>query len=178
MGTVAAATCSVKDLKVALEKGEPCQVIDVRESAEYSAEHMEPSNPIPLSSLKSQLEKISRSAKTYILCRSGKRAGMAAELLAKEGFQKLTVVSGGILAWKAAGYPVKEAKCSVWPIERQVKLTAGILVTLGSILAFFSSPLWAILPAVMGFGLTFVAITDNCMMGLLLMRMPWNKPKQ
>ena len=130
MGTVAATTCSVKDLKVALEKGEPCQVIDVRESAEYSAAHMEPSNLSPLSNLNNQLEKISKSTKTYILCRSGKRAGIAAELLAKEGFQKLIVVNGGMLAWKAAVYPVKEAGGSVWQIERQVKLTARILVTI------------------------------------------------
>lgn len=178
MGTATATTCSVRDLKEALEKGESCQVIDVREAAEYSADHMEPSDLVPLSGLKSELGKISKSKKIYVLCRSGKRAGMAAEILVKNGFHDLTVVSGGMLAWKAAGYPVKTADNAVWPIERQVKLTAGLLVTLGSGLALFNSPRWAILSAIIGLGLTYVAFTDNCLMGLLLMRMPWNKPKQ
>ena len=177
MGSYKASTCSVAELKRAVEVGESCQIVDVREFSEYSAEHMKPSVSLPLSNLRNQVEKISKSEKTYILCKSGKRAAMAADLLADSGFRNLYVVSGGITAWRTAGYPVSESAKSIWPIERQVKLVAGVLVAGGSFLALAGNSGGLALTALVGLGLIFVAISDSCLLGFFLMQMPWNRKK-
>ena len=41
-----------------------------------------------------------------VMCASGARASRAAGLLRKAGYEKATVVSGGMKAWREAGLPV------------------------------------------------------------------------
>ena len=43
----------------------------------------------------------------FLFCRSGNRSMRVAEALAEHGFQNLTNVTGGILAWQAEGLPLK-----------------------------------------------------------------------
>lgn len=45
----------------------------------------------------------------FLFCRSGNRSMRVAEALAEQGFQNLTNVTGGILAWQAAGLPLKNS---------------------------------------------------------------------
>jgi hypothetical protein len=48
-------------------------------------------------------------------------------------------------------------------------------VLTGALLGIFVHPYGAILAALVGGGLTLAAITDSCMMGTLLAKMPWNQ---
>ena len=41
------------------------------------------------------------------MCRSGTRSAQAAVLLGKAGFGAVANLAGGMLRWRAAGYPVK-----------------------------------------------------------------------
>ena len=74
-------------------------VLDVRTSKEFKCPgHIKSSIMIPLGELENNLEKIDKSKKILILCRSGIRATMAATILLKHGFNKdLAVIEGGIL---------------------------------------------------------------------------------
>jgi hypothetical protein len=62
-------------------------------------------------------------------------------------------------------------------LERQVRIAAGFLVLAGSALAYFVSPYWIALSALVGAGLVFAGITDTCGMAMLLARLPWNQVK-
>jgi hypothetical protein len=83
-------------------------------------------------------------------------------------------VEGGTDAWVAAGLPVVEGKGSI-SIERQVRIAAGSLVVLGIVLSLLAHPLFIGLSAFVGCGLVFAGITDTCMMGMMLAKMPWNR---
>jgi hypothetical protein len=84
------------------------------------------------------------------------------------------VLDGGIKAWLAAGYPVRRIRARV-SLERQVRMAAGAIVAAGSIAALTVSPLWALMPALVGSGLVFSGVTDTCGMGMLLARLPYNR---
>jgi hypothetical protein len=60
-------------------------------------------------------------------------------------------------------------------LERQVRIAAGSLVVLGTVLGAFVHPAFLGLPAFVGAGLIFAGVTDTCGMGMLLARMPWNR---
>lgn len=60
------------------------------------------------------------------------------------------------------------------PIHCQVQAIVGTLVVVGSVLSFWN-PLWAWLGVVMGAGLLYSGLTDSCILGMLLARMPWNQ---
>ena len=83
-------------------------VIDVREPDEYAVAHIA---GVPLMAL-SQFDPSAVAPpenKTLIIhCRSGRRCGLASEQLIAAGYKgKIFRMSGGLLAWTAAGLPVE-----------------------------------------------------------------------
>lgn len=91
-----------------------------------------------------------------------------------EADNPLLVIEGGIQALKQAGCSLSKGKSGVMPLERQVRIAAGVLVLLGVLLGTFLNAGFYGLSAFVGAGLIFAGITDTCAMGMLLARMPWN----
>ena len=108
------------------------------------------------------------------LCRSGIRGQQACEKFQTAGFSNVVNLEGGTLACIEAGLPVVRGKKAI-SLERQVRIAAGLLVVLGSLLGWFVHPAFIGLPAFVGAGLVFAGITDTCAMGMILARMPWNR---
>ncbi len=46
-----------------------------------------------------------RDADVVLVCRSGQRSGLAAEMLARHGFDRALNLVGGMQAWARAGLP-------------------------------------------------------------------------
>jgi rhodanese-related sulfurtransferase len=110
----------------------------------------------------------------YVICRSGSRGQQACEKFLAAGYTNVVNVEGGTQAWDQAGLPIVRGKKAI-SLERQVRIAAGSLVLIGSVLGAFVSPYWIGLVAFVGAGLAFSGITDTCGMGMLLSRMPWNQ---
>ncbi len=77
-------------------------------------------------------------------------------------------------AWVAAGGPVERAGKARWSLERQVRLVAGALV-LVAVLASIAVPELRFVAGAVGAGLVLAALTDSCVMGMLLARLPYNR---
>jgi len=158
-----------------LRDGDVCQVVDVREYSEFDHEHIDGARLVPMSVFDKHIDEIDAAKPTYLMCRTGNRAGQAAEKLSARGFTDVYVVEGGMVAWAAAGLPVIRGESKVWSLERQVRFTAGTIVVVGVALGFALSPYLFLISALIGAGLMFSAATDTCAMGMMLARMPWNK---
>ncbi len=113
-------------------------------------------------------------APVFLVCGSGMRAQKAVAQLAESISNPLVVVTGGVNAMKAAGIPLLQGESSIISLERQVRIAAGALVLLGVIVGAFVTPLGYGLSASVGAGLMFAGVVDNCVMGMLIARMPWN----
>lgn len=167
-------TCSPAETKQRHDAG-AAHLIDVRTPAEHRALHAQGVTLIPLDQFDPAAVKASIPAgKTiHLLCKSGGRAKMAAQKLADAGCP-CVVVEGGTEAWAAANLPVNRGKAAM-SLERQVRIAAGLLVLIGVVLGFTVHPNWFYLSGFVGAGLTFAGITDTCMMGMLIAKMPWNR---
>ncbi len=85
-------------------------LIDVCEPAEFAAGHAAGARNIPLGSLGGAKELPSNKALPLLLmCASGARAGRAASMLKRAGYERALVVSGGNAAWREAGLPVEKS---------------------------------------------------------------------
>jgi glyoxylase-like metal-dependent hydrolase (beta-lactamase superfamily II)/rhodanese-related sulfurtransferase len=150
-------------------------VVDVRSGVEFDAEHVPGSVHVPLADVVARADEVRAApAPRLLLCRTGARAAVAQERLAAAGLGALSVVEGGIEAYRAAGGLVEAGPRRV-SLERQVRIAAGVLVVAGAALAAFVDPLFLVVPAFVGAGQVFAGVTDRCGMGLLLARMPWNR---
>jgi len=153
--------------------------LDVRTPAEFEDAHIDGALLHPVTELRPNDVQTALEGKTccVVVCGSGGRATKAAEQLAAANIPGLRVLEGGMKAWRAQGLPVIEGKKTI-SIERQVRIGAGSLVLVGSVLALLAHPGWIGLSAFVGAGLIFAGVTDTCGMALVLARMPWNaKPK-
>ena len=110
-----------------------------------------------------------------MVCQSGSRARRAEDTLKAAGMPNLHVLEGGMNAWRSGGHRVRERRPR-WTLERQVRLVAGGLVASGALLALAVQPWFALLPALVGSGLVFASVTDTCALGMLLSRLPYNRP--
>jgi hypothetical protein len=81
------------------------------------------------------------------------------------------------MACVQAGLPLVRGKKAI-SLERQVRITAGTLVLLGTVLGWLVHPAFIGLSAFVGGGLVFAGITDTCGMGMILAVMPWNQVKE
>jgi sulfur dioxygenase len=150
------------------------EILDVRRPDEYKAVRAIPSVNIPLDSLASQVDRLTGDTKWIVSCRSGARATTAAGMLLAAGLQNFCVAKESLNGWVKNNYPVIREKVPM-SIERQVRAVTGALVAFGVLLAIFVSKWLLILPLFVGCGLIFAGLTDSCMMGEMLMRLPYNK---
>lgn len=150
-------------------------IIDVREFPEFASGHIEGSISLPLGRLATAAASWDRAMPLTLVCKSGKRSHTARLQLMNMGFTSLNVIEGGIDSWRQAGKPLQYAAKQPWSLERQVRIAAGSLVLLTLALAHFVSPWFLIGTTFIGAGLTFAGISDICLMGTLLGRLPWNR---
>ncbi len=156
------------------------QLIDVRTPGEYAAMHPAGARSMPLdrldpSMLASPEGDGSAGSSIYLICGSGGRSAKACEQLSQAGVGNVFSVAGGTTAWEQAGLPVVRGAGGAISLDRQVRIIAGGLVVIGVVLGWLIHPGLSGLAGVVGAGLVFAGVTDTCGMGVLLLRMPWNR---
>lgn len=162
-------------LKQKLDQGS-IVLVDVREPGEYKGERIAGSVNVPLSGFQaSQLPTVAAGQTLILSCQSGNRSGQAAKKLLDVGYDSVTHLAGGLIAWKAEGYPVQTSQGAPLPMMRQVQITAGSLVVIGTVLGAFVSPWWLLLSGFVGSGLVFAGLSGTCGLAMLLAKMPWNQ---
>jgi hydroxyacylglutathione hydrolase len=82
-------------------------VLDVREADEFAAAHIPGSLHIPYGELPARLAELPKDRAIATICSGGKRSGLAASILQREGFEQvLHVAAGGVGSWRQSGHPV------------------------------------------------------------------------
>jgi rhodanese-related sulfurtransferase len=99
----------VYDLKERLDWGEPAlSIVDIRDRGEFNQSHITGAISIPASRLVSEASKyfeIDRDI--YIYGNTDDEATAVAEQLKASGFSQVSILRGGVAAWKAAGFPIE-----------------------------------------------------------------------
>ncbi|MCK5263679.1 MAG: VTT domain-containing protein [Gammaproteobacteria bacterium] len=102
---------SVRELKERMDSGEDVLVLDVRTAEDYVGEqhHIKDSLLIPLEELEASMRELDGylDAPIVIICRTHRKSGKAAELLAQHGFSDVHVARMGMTDWNKKGYPVE-----------------------------------------------------------------------
>ncbi len=166
---------SPKDSLSLAQKNQQIKLLDVRSFLEFSQVHIKDSINVPIDMLPAKVIDLSKSGQSYIvLCRTGNRSPMAADMLIQSGIHGVKVMQGGMTRWQKEGLPAIKGVGGV-SLERQVRLIAGSLVLLGIVLSWFMHWAYIFIALFVSCGLIFAGATDNCLMGMLLMKLPYNK---
>jgi rhodanese-related sulfurtransferase/glyoxylase-like metal-dependent hydrolase (beta-lactamase superfamily II) len=98
----------VEELAERLAGDDGVLVLDVRDEEEFERAHIPGSVHIPYARLLERLDELPRDRTIAAACSGGKRSGLAASLLQREGYDSVIhVAHGGIGTWQRRGHPVK-----------------------------------------------------------------------
>ena len=151
--------------------------IDVRTPQEFEGVHIAGARNIPLPDLHTYMDElkiISQERSIMLVCRTQNRVKIAYEYLTNNGLTNCEILEGGITAWVDEGKPVIKGQQRI-SLEGQVRAIAGGLILIGVGLGFTVHSGFFLLPAIVGAGLLHAGLTDSCLMGMLLSRLPINR---
>ena len=105
----------VYDLKSRLDWGEPAlTIIDIRDRALFNESHIMGAISMPMVEL---LERVQAALEydrdIYLYSHTDEEATTAAQTLRDAGYQKVSVLRGGVAAWKAANFQVETGMSAV-----------------------------------------------------------------
>jgi rhodanese-related sulfurtransferase len=100
------AQIEAKDLREQLRKDKRVQMIDVRTAGEFAQGHIKGARSIPIHKLRSELRnlRLDPNRPVIAICQTAHRSVPAVRLLRRQGYN-VQQLSGGMNAWRAAGYP-------------------------------------------------------------------------
>jgi len=150
-------------------------LIDVREADEFAREHIPGAVSMPLSRVEAADLKLEAGLTAVFHCKSGMRTEANCMKLAERVDGEAMILEGGLDAWRKAGLPVADNSKAPLPMNRQVQITAGLLVLTGVALGALVHPAGYALSGFVGAGQTFAGVSGWCGMANLLAAMPWNK---
>lgn len=76
------------------------QFIDVRTPGEFKGRSIKGFKNIPLNQLPAKASSLAKDKEVIVICQSGMRSKNACKVLKKQGFTKITNVTGGMSAWR------------------------------------------------------------------------------
>jgi rhodanese-related sulfurtransferase len=166
-----ASNLTAQGLHRRLSGGSPPGILDVRSAAEFATGHIPGAVNIPMEQVETRLADVP-TGPLIVVCESGKRAEIVVGWLGDES--RLRLLDGGTKAWRDGGYPLVTCAPCRWALERQVRLIAGLLVLVATVLSVLVNVRWVYLAMLVGAGLTFAGASNICAMAILLAKMPWN----
>ena len=100
-------------LAARLEADDELVVLDVRDASEFASGHIPEAVHMPYGEIGERAGELSVERPIATVCSGGKRSGLAASLLQREGFkQVIHVGKGGVGTWKRAGHPIDTGEAS------------------------------------------------------------------
>jgi hydroxyacylglutathione hydrolase len=101
------ATITVQNLCQKLDRGAEAWILDVRSAEELETEgQIEGAQHIHITQLQGSLEHVPTDRPIHIFCGSGLRSMTAASILKRQGWDRVTVVLGGIAGWNSMTCPI------------------------------------------------------------------------
>jgi rhodanese-related sulfurtransferase len=85
-------------------------LVDVREPWEFAEVRAEDVALLPLSSMPDRIAELPADRELLFICRSGARSGQVTAYLQAQGRADVANVIGGMIAWEAAGLPVRRGE--------------------------------------------------------------------
>jgi rhodanese-related sulfurtransferase len=82
-------------------------ILDVRTVEEWEEFHIPGAVLIPLDELPQRVREVPSDLEVVVVCRSGNRSAVGRDILKQAGFANVTSMAGGVVSWKAAGFPVE-----------------------------------------------------------------------
>lgn len=100
---------TVGEVKKRLDLGEAVHFLDVREDVEFATDHAKGAQHLGKGIIERDIETVipDKEAPIILYCGGGFRSVLVADTLQQMGYRRVISMTGGIRAWREAGYPLE-----------------------------------------------------------------------
>lgn len=86
-------------------------VVDIRDPVAFEKGHIVHALNLPFAELNAQINRLNQyqNRPVILVDQTGERSAKALQVLSKKGFKRLSLLSGGINAWRQANLPLSQA---------------------------------------------------------------------
>jgi len=154
------------------EADEAPVIIDVREPAEFRELHLDDAVNIPSSRYQVADFEPFRRRTIRLICNSGRRARLVKAELDAAAFPRVEICAVQMQSYGEGGAIGVEGS---WTLDRQLRLTLGVLLLVALLGAQLVSPWFLTIAGVVAVGLTFTAVIDRCYLKMIIANLPWNR---
>lgn len=144
-------------------------LVDVRERNEFTDKALTGAINIPLSEFSVTAFEPFKDKKLVLICYSGNRSKRIAKRLFKEGGITAHFVKQNMEHFE------DKPQNSGWTVDRQFRMTLGILIAISLVGFNWFSPFFLIIPLILATGLIVTSILNKCYMRMGIAALPWNK---
>ncbi len=105
-GSTGGSVTNLKTSDFAKKISDPAVVIlDVRTPGEFNEGHIKGAVNVDYEGMnfEGEVNKLDKTKTYAVYCRSGRRSGLATEVMAKNGFKSIFNLNGGVIDWQSAG---------------------------------------------------------------------------
>jgi sulfur-carrier protein adenylyltransferase/sulfurtransferase len=92
-------TIEPSELEHRLRAGDALDLVDVRDPNEWELGHLEGARLAPQSTFPAALASFDEAREVVLYCKGGLRSTRIARLLLAAGFQRVSILAGGIVRW-------------------------------------------------------------------------------
>lgn len=150
-------------------------VIDVRTAVEASLERIPDSVNIPAEAIEARADDVRRvPAPRVLVCNTSRRSKQAQATLDSIGVQGVSVLDGGITAYKEADGPI-DTPGKRLSVARQASLVVGTLVAAGAALGAWVATGFLWLVGIIALDRMIAGTTGRGVVEWALEKMPWNR---
>ena len=82
-------------------------IVDVRSKKEFLLGHIAGAINIPFDEVQNNYSKLDKDGKIILYCQSGRRAGIAEQVLSDNGYNNIIHLKGDFGAWQKNGLPIQ-----------------------------------------------------------------------
>ncbi len=108
LASASVGTTTAGELCARLDRGDGPALLDVRDALEVEqGGAIEGALHVPLGALAARLDEVPRDGEVCVLCGGGLRSMTAASLLRAAGRERVTVMLGGLGAWRSTTCPLR-----------------------------------------------------------------------
>lgn len=155
-------------------------LVDVREPAEYAESHLPGAINLPSTQFTPDAYLSFGAQPIYLICNSGSRAKQIAAELQKHGVTQVFLLAQQMDTLTEArqfGHFLV-ANSTGWSIDRQFRMTLGLLLLTFLLGYTLWSTLFMVIPVILSAGLIITAIIDRCYLRVGIAMLPWNRARR
>lgn len=148
--------------------------LDVRTPSEFRQNSIKFFENISLDNIDNHLKEIKKFNNIIILCETGNRSLEAYKKL-KNHIDNISIIDGGIRAWRKSNFPINQSKSGSISIIRQIQIIVGGGTLSSVLLSIFYNKNFIWLAGFFGVGQLVAGLSNTCALAKILNKMPWNK---